>query len=528
MSEIKLRDYQRDGANELYVKLKTNDSVLFQLATGGGKTFVFSFFVRHWLTKNDGNVLILVHRKELLEQTINSLAKLGVTAEGITKDNKKPKFKDRVYVSMVQTLSRRLKKDDNYVPNVKLLIIDECHRNDFKTVFPFYENAKKIGFSATPISANKKHPLKDFYKEIVCAAGIDKLLEDGSLTNCKSYALNIGIDNKKFKKNNQGEYTTRSMGSQFKLPKMVKKTVESYEKKCLGKKTLIFNTSIDHCLEVCNQFVMSNYNAQYLDSTFSQEERDKVLDWFKHTPGAILCNVDILTTGFDEPSIEAIIVNRSTTSESLWLQMTGRGGRLFDGKEYFTIVDLGDNFRRLSKWEDNRDWRDKFFNPKELGVSPMNDCDECGYINEASAKFCVECGSELTKGTSDGGRGLSNRASISVEKVGLIQISDSKKVTEDYADDLLNRLFVYTEYGYKPHRLVHEIQADLISEKLKYYRVKRFTQNKDEILKELSSEFRKQYKVLYDYDRSTFKDFNNLSYWNKQLENKLNKKYSVS
>ena len=83
------------------------------------------------------------------------------------------------------------------------------------------------------------------------------------------------------------------------------------------------------------------------------------------------------------------------------------------------------------------------------------------------------------------------------------------------------------EYGYKPHRLVHEIQANLISEKLKYYRVKRFTQNKQDILKELHREFKSQYKLLYDYDRSTFRDFNNLSYWRQQLENKLNKKYKV-
>ena len=96
MEEIKLRDYQRNGANQLYLKLKKHDNVLFQLATGGGKTFIFSFFIRYWINNNDGNVLVLVHRKELLQQTIKSLKALGVNAEGITKENKKPKYKDRV------------------------------------------------------------------------------------------------------------------------------------------------------------------------------------------------------------------------------------------------------------------------------------------------------------------------------------------------------------------------------------------------------------------------------------------------
>ncbi len=522
MKEIKLREYQRNGANQLYLKLKKHDNVLFQLATGGGKTFIFSFFVKYWIGANKGNVLILVHRKELLEQTIKSLKALGVEAEGITKENKKPKYKDRVYVSMVQTLSRRLKKDSNYVPNVKLLIVDECHRNDFKSVFTYYTDSKRVGFSATPISSSKKHPLKDYYDDIVCCAGIDTLIKEGNLSHCKSYTIDIGVEVKKMKKNNQGEFTHASMTEQFKLPKMIRNTVTAYEKKCLGKKTLIFNAGIDHCLEVCNEFVMNGYNAKYLDSTFSQEERDRVLEWFKNTDDGILCNVDILTTGFDEPSIEAVIVNRSTTSESLWLQMTGRGGRLYPGKEYFTIVDLGDNFRRLMKWEDNRDWEDKFFNPHKKpkeGVAPPKDCPECGYINHAAAKECEECGHIFEKKVQE----------QEYDEIKLKKVSDSRGADKEKEEsDLLNRLFVYTEYGYKPHRLVHEIQADLISEKLKYYRLKRFTQNKEEILKELNNEFRKQYKVLYDYDRSTFRDFNNLSYWNKQLENKLNKKYSVS
>ena len=64
--DIQLRDYQKNGANELYTKLKTNDSVLFQLATGGGKTFIFSFFIKYWIGANDKNVLILVHRSELV------------------------------------------------------------------------------------------------------------------------------------------------------------------------------------------------------------------------------------------------------------------------------------------------------------------------------------------------------------------------------------------------------------------------------------------------------------------------------
>jgi superfamily II DNA or RNA helicase len=514
MEKIKLRDYQRNGANQLYLKLKKHDNVLFQLATGGGKTFIFSFFIRYWINNNDGNVLVLVHRKELLEQTIKSLKALGVNAEGITKENKKPKYKDRVYVSMVQTLSRRLKKDSNYVPDVKLLIVDECHRNDFNNVFAYYTNCKRVGFSATPISASKKHPLKEFYNDIVCCAGIDTLIKEGNLSNCKSYTIDIGVDIKKMKKNNQGEYTHGSMSEQFKLPKMIRNTVIAYEKKCLGKKTLIFNAGIDHCLEVCNEFIMAGYNAKYLDSTFSQEERNKVLDWFKNTSDAILCNVDILTTGFDEPSIEAVIVNRSTTSESLWLQMTGRGGRLYPGKEYFTIIDLGDNFRRLSKWEDYRDWEHKFFNPHKKpkeGVAPVKDCPECGYLNHASAKVCGECEYKFP---------IQQVMEDNVFDLVLLE----KYKTGIKGVDMCKQMAIK---GYKPHKAVHEIQKELLKT-LKYVRKSKFEANQEKIINDLQKLFYPKYKELHEYDKKTFKLHpKNVRYWYDQFLPKLNERFGT-
>ena len=521
MNEIKLRDYQRNGANELFLKLKTNKNVLFQLATGGGKTFVFSFFVKYWLSVNEGNVTILVHRKELLDQTISSLGKLGVKAEGITKDNKKPKFTDRVFVSMVQTLSRRLKKDENYIPNTKLLIIDECHRNDFNNVFPYFSDAQRIGFSATPISANKKKPLKDYYNDIVCCAGIKDLIKEGNLSHCKTYAIK-GIDTRYFKKDNKGEYTYKSMTNQFKNPKMVKNVVESYKKKCLDKKTLVFNVNIEHSIEVCNEFVMAGYDARYLDSKFSNEERVDTLKWFKETDNAILCNVDILTTGFDEPSVECILVNRSTTSLPLWLQMTGRGGRLYPGKEFFTIVDLGDNVNKHGRWEEHRKWDKLFKDDQVLGVPPVKDCPECGYINISTAKKCEECDHLFEK-----------PKNICIEKenkssdhhIDLVEISDSRKT--DVENHLLNTLYMNIEHGYKPHKLVHEIQIDLIKETTKGFRVQKFLKNKDQIIKELHKGFMSKYKILYNYDRSTFKDFNNSSYWKNQMILKLNKRFGV-
>jgi len=510
MNEIKLRDYQRNGANELFLKLKTNKNVLFQLATGGGKTFVFSFFVKYWLSVNEGNVTILVHRKELLDQTISSLGKLGIKAEGITKENKKPKFTDRVFVSMVQTLSRRLKKDENYISNTKLLIVDECHRNDFNNVFPYFEDAQRIGFSATPISANKKKPLKDYYNDIVCCAGIKDLIKEGNLTKNKTYTIK-GIDKKQFKKDGKGDFSQSSMMDQFNLPKMTENVVNAYEKKCLGEKTLIFNVGCEHSINVCNTFLNKGYDCRYLDG--KSKDREEKLKWFKETDNAILCNIDILTTGFDEPSVKNIIVNRSTTSLPLWLQMTGRGGRLYPGKESFNIIDLGGNASMHGDWSETRDWNYIFnddYKPKD-GVAPVKDCPECGYLNHSAAKVCgdYDCNYEFPTQV------------IEETEVFELELLEGRAVNFDVKDEFNDII----ESNYKPHKAVHNLQKELIKS-LRYVNKNKYEKNKDKIINDLKKAFYPKYKEFHELNKDLFKLHpKNLSYWYKQLILKLDERF---
>lgn len=510
---IQLRDYQRNGANELYTKLKTNDSVLFQLATGGGKTFIFSFFIKYWIGTNDKNVLILVHRDELVNQTISSLAKLGVEAEKINAKNKTPQHNCRIYVAMVQTLSGRLKKDSKYLKNIGLMVVDECHRNDFNKVMNHYEGIKKIGFSATPISSQKSTPLKNMYDDIVCCAGINDLIKEGNLTQNKTYVIK-GIEKSKFKKDNKGEYSHSSMMEQFNLPKMIQNTIAAYEKKCNGKKTIIFNVGCEHSIAVCDAFIEKGYNCKYLDG--NSKDREEILTWFKENDDAILCNIDILTTGFDEPSVMNVIVNRSTTSLPLWLQMTGRGGRLFPGKGYFNIIDLGGNVQTHGDWSEKRNWNHLFFNPKKKGegVAPVKECPECGYINHLSAKVCGDDDCEhvfkIVEKVEDT---IFELELLDQYKTGINSVDKCKEIVRQ---------------GYKPHKAVHEIQKELIKS-LKYIRKEKFLANKDKIIDDLKKAFYPKYKELHNYDKETFKlHHKNLNYWYDQINQKLNERFGTN
>lgn len=406
---ITLYPYQKAGVDAIatnYSKGICNQ--IFQLPTGGGKTITFAAMVQRYMAAFSKNVLILVHRDELLKQTQKTLAKdFRIRSAACTAKNRH-KVKAKVHVAMVETAYNRLKRDPNYFGRVGLLIIDECHIGNFKKLYDFFPNVLRVGFSATPISASKKDPLLNQWNEIVTGAQISELIEFGSLTQNETYTLK-GVDRSKLKVRN-GEFENRSMQSAYSNSKHVKNTVEAYERLGENQKTIIFNCNVEHSKLVNQAFIDAGYPAKHLDG--SSKQRKQILHWFKNTPNAILNNIGVLTTGFDEPTVINVIVNKSTLSLPLWLQMTGRGSRVVNEsfiarkqKEYnyplsiknvFRIIDMGGNAVAHGDWSADRDWHDLFHNPEKpsegAGVAPIRSCDQCEALIPAQAVICEFCG----------------------------------------------------------------------------------------------------------------------------------------
>lgn len=383
-------DYQLQLVNNIARKIANNyKSILVQLATGGGKTVVMSYLIQRYLARNiSGKVTIVVHRDELVTQTQKTLLAFGI---------------NNIKVQMVETFCNQIKKHG--VSEYDLLIIDECHVGNFKKVFDHYRDNKTIiiGFTATPISATKKHPLKTDYETIVTGLAIKQLIERNNLTPCIHYAPKTGVDKKAMKKT-AGEYNMASMAQEFSKPKLIDAVVHWYEKLCKNKKTIVFNTTIEHSILVHNCFKDHGYNSRFLDSkSSSAEERKDTLLWFKNTPDAILNNVGILTAGFDEPTIEAVIFNRSTKSLPLWLQCLGRGARTYANKEFWLAIDLGDNIQGEGHgyWDQHHDWEQYFLHPDKPGegAAPMKDCPECQAMIYMASTKCYVCGHEMPRET---------------------------------------------------------------------------------------------------------------------------------
>ncbi len=362
-----LYDYQARDINTIFNKMKNVDNnyhLLYQLPTGGGKTVIFSEIVRRYIEIYDKKVIVLTHRIELCKQTSKMLKGFDVKNKIINSKVKELPDQNEYscFVAMVETLKNRLNDEKLRIDNVGLVIIDEAHYNSFRKLLSAFKKSFILGVTATPLSSNIKLPMYENYNELIIGDPINRLIENGFLSRAITYSYDIGLSSLKVGIN--GDYTVKSSDELYSQLDMQSKLLHAYEEKSKGKKTLIFNNGINTSLYVFETFKSAGYSIKHLDNTTNPEERKDILIWFKKTPNAILTSVGILTTGFDEPTVESIIINRATKSLTLYFQMIGRGSRKLPNKNEFTIIDLGNNAARFGLWNEPIDWQHIFKSPE--------------------------------------------------------------------------------------------------------------------------------------------------------------------
>lgn len=422
---IKLYNHQEIDTNECFNQLKEHNKIVFQASTGYGKGVVIPWVAKY---SGYGKALVLCHREVLVDQLVDSMALLGMTSEKVIQTTKKLHHKSDCYVGMVESVVNRLNKDKDYFKDIGILICDEAHRKEFLKAFPFFPNAKIVGFTATPVwleretywkcnycrseynhnkeccgceTAEWSRPLtmSRYYNSIVVGHGISYLIENGFLVQDISICKVFDDSSLTIK---GGEFTTDSLDAVFDSQDAKYDVVKHYEEYALDKKTIIFNSSIKANKHLLDEFIKAGYTNVKLDDSKSKEEPSKeIIQWFKDTPNAILLNVDKYTAGMDVTDIECVILNRATLSLSLFLQCVGRGGRSTKliPKDHFYLIDLGGNVARHLEWSDeSRDWEKIFYEgigedkAKKQVLDQVTDCPECGMIYQRTTKVCPECG----------------------------------------------------------------------------------------------------------------------------------------
>lgn len=393
--ERQLRPYQIEGVNNIAAKIGAGlVRILLQLCTGGGKTVMFASICDRYYKKTGKRILILVHRVELLHQAARTLKEwYNIDVQMITRETGAI-YDRQVYIGMVETVFRRLSKNAKYLPEIGMVIYDEAHYGAHRKIQQLFSGTIEIGVTATPLSANKKDPLKNYFQDIVTCVDVPELIASGALVQNMTYSVK-GVRRDALKMKN-GDFDEKYMSDEYSKLKHINNTVAAYRKYSDGKKAIIFNCSVDHSLLVAKAFTDSGYPCRHVDGKTDDADRAAIFRWFKNTPGAILSNVGIAGVGFDEPSIECVIANTSTMSLVSWLQWCGRGGRPWPGKKHFTIIDMGGNEKCHGDWNQQRDWNQLFHHPpkprEKLQPAPVKECPNCEVLIPAQSSVCSFCG----------------------------------------------------------------------------------------------------------------------------------------
>lgn len=450
-----LRPEQRAAIEKIFELFRSKKRLLFQLPTGGGKTFTFCSLANiiHE-KKSDIRILFLVHRKKLMQQAANEMWTVYKKKMGIISAEHPLVRSNNFFIAMAETLFRRIQKNKNYLDRIDLVVVDEAHRGEFKKLLPLFPESKILGVTATPISSDIRTPLCDFYEDIIVGQQIKELIDLGSLTPNITIPDYGTMDKAVFanSKGKNGDYNEKVMSKEFGKNRNVQNCVDVYNKYCFAEKTIVFNCSIEHCDLVNNAFLTAGINSKTIHGKMKDSDIDAVIRWFERTDNAVLQSVDLVTTGLDVPSIKNVILNRSTTSLALYLQMCGRGSRIYNGKKLFKIIDLGGNYFEHGDWADERDWRYIFEYPKmpkeSDGVAPMKECPQCFALLYTSTTICKHCGYEFPDKTIVDGKVMQLQVAIN---------------NTPFEFDINGTVAQVAENGYNRFYGIHSIKSNLLS-----------------------------------------------------------------
>ena len=250
--DARLRPYQQDVKDKIFTLWKSEKNVMLQMPTGAGKTILFSSVINDIIKVPDSKILIIAHRKELLEQISSHLSKYNIE-HGIISSNRKRCLEKRVQVASIQTLTHKNNEEitKSFVPN--FIVIDEAHHTLAKTydqLWKLYPLSWKLGVTATPCRINGA-PFTNHFSELISSLSVKELIEKGFLSDYTFYTENPDSDLSKAilsikKKSSTGDYRINDLLQNLNVERHVKKLVLSYSTYANRLKGIVYCISIEH------------------------------------------------------------------------------------------------------------------------------------------------------------------------------------------------------------------------------------------------------------------------------------------
>jgi DNA repair protein RadD len=405
MKKIKLRPYQQSTLDSIYTWFEKNPTgnPCVVLPTGAGKSLIVAEFIRHAMKEwPSTRILMCVHTKELIQQNAEKLlalwpnCNLGIYSASIgEKTLGKP-----VTFAGIQSIHRKAEE----VGYIDICLIDECHLishkqegtyrsflNDLMAINP---NMRVVGLTATPYRASHGSIAEGedrLFHDLIEPTSIEELINLGFLAPLKSKHTIQQIDTSGIKKVG-GDYALGDL--EIAANAATEGIVEETLRRAAScKSILVFAVGVKHAEDLALEFRKHGVEAEYLTGSTSKHEREDIIRDFKNGSLRVLTNCAVLTTGFDHPDTDCVVLARPTLSANLYSQMAGRGLRLKSHTDHCLVLDFGGLVARHGPITN-------VIPPKKAGKgsgeAPIKTCPglegACLEIVHASVMTCPECG----------------------------------------------------------------------------------------------------------------------------------------
>ena len=405
---IVLRDYQQRAVDETWQWFRNNKegNPLAVLPTGAGKSIIcakLALDAISFRTERSVRVLVVTHSKELVEQNYQKFKIIAPTADvGIFSASLKRKDRhNQIIFASIQSIYRA------NVGAFDIIICDECHRiphgadgtyrHLFERMTELNPILRVIGMTATPFrlkGGRLDQGAGALFAEVATEVSIIELLDNGHLARMKSWKSAVSADLKGVKKV-AGDYSVSAMADVMINSGVTERALADMRKKAAARQAiLIFCCDIEHCEQTTAIIAEWGWSVAMITGKTKPDHREALIEQFRAGELRVLVNCQVLTTGFDAPICDCIVMLRGTQSTSLYIQMAGRGMRTYPTKADCLLLDYVGNIERHGCLDDPNLYAggmEKGGGEGE-GDAPTKHCPECEFIMPLGSMTCPECG----------------------------------------------------------------------------------------------------------------------------------------
>lgn len=393
-----LRPYQSAAIANLRSALAGGiKRVILVSPTGSGKTVIAKGIIDGAVAKGR-RVMFLAPRRELIKQTSRTLARAGIDHGTIMAGDEL--ISADVQVASWDSLRSWIRRGKIRAPQMDLLIVDEAHLSLAPTyqalLRDYYPETPIIGMTATPARSDGK-PLGGLYQGLIEAADVRSLIDAGYLVEPRYYApTKPDLEGLRVAR---GDYETKGIEARFNTPQIVGDVVYNWFRIARRRQTVVFAATVAHALHLRDRFRESGVTADYVHCQMDNREREAVLARVESGETQVICNVDILTFGWDQPSISCAVLARPTKSIVRYFQTVGRVLRPAPGKRDAIVIDHGGVVDELGFVDEPVEWTldgderiqsRRQRNPREK--RPIT-CGDCATVYKGQRE-CPQCGAE--------------------------------------------------------------------------------------------------------------------------------------